>query len=177
MFSIVSISPHVSGVRADGTAVWLTSVPMRDNRGGPRIRVTIAGGCPKQIAGYYDISNPGSANLTKRFLPQHSPTNALRCLYLGKTLKDGTRTGPELTKVQSLDAGDAKRLQQTINGLPLGSPGAIVTYGCGPGWNLSAEIIVFGYPGGPDVDLWHSKGCLAGVDNGFITTSDFIRDF
>jgi len=167
--SVVSLSPNISGVRADGTAVWLTSQPTPDRREGPSIRVTTAGGCPTSIAGYHDISNPRSHELTVRLLPANRPTGAIRCRYQDSSL----------IKQEGLDAAKAQTLARTINGLPLGSPGRIVSMGCGltEGRAQLTEIIVFSYQGRSDIDLWHGYECFPSVANGFITTVLSVGDF
>jgi len=62
-----------SVVRADGKAVWLTSSVTRDSRTGPRLRLTIAGGCPSSLGGYHDIVNPPSPDLDSRLIPCELP--------------------------------------------------------------------------------------------------------
>lgn len=179
MISFSPIGENLTGIRADGTAVWLTSQPAPDTRTGPRIRVTITSGCPTRLDSYADITNPTSKDLTRDLLPRANPTAALRCLYRDKKVGSTFTYEPELINTRSLDASEAKQLAQTINALQLGSPGSSFAHGClalVPG-TAQTEIIVFRYPGRADVDLWHSKFCIGSVTNGFITTSDNIRDF
>ncbi|HJT37180.1 MAG TPA: hypothetical protein VJ818_02040 [Actinomycetota bacterium] len=177
--TIVSLSAHVTGLRADGTAVWLSSRPATDNIKGQRARVTIAGGCPKTFDSA-DISNPPSSDLKQRLLPSAEPTSAIRCHYVDARVGRTSRYEITLSRSSSLDRNAAMQLAKTVNGLPLASAGAVV-HMCpadilGGGSNLF-EIIVFRYSGRPDVDIYHSAFCWGRADNGYIMTTRLIPVF
>ena len=179
LIEIVSISPHVTGLRADGTAVWITSTPQRVQISGPRTRVTASSGCPHTIGNAIGISNPASTDLLRRLVPSASPTAALRCAYRGVTTEPNSGPGRSVLVDQTtLRANEAKQLAQTIASLPLGSPG-LLPHGCEmlTYENMITEIIVFSYQAHPDIDLWHWKYCGGGMNNGFIMTSSFIPSF
>jgi hypothetical protein len=159
-----------SRVQAQASATWL-GPPAEDrpgHQGAPPLRVTFASGCPDAINQFASIVNPPSAELHTRLLFAKKPSAALRCLY-GETDRLLTST--------RLDASAASELADKISNLTLGSPGPGRFFGCfqpttpDPTMPGNDEIIVFRYPGKPDVDLWHSRFCSNIVDNGFIHTS------
>jgi hypothetical protein len=167
--SVVADGPYRTALRVDGTAIWLTSGPARDVRIGPRIRVTLTGGCPKSIEGYVDVSNP-QEDLTKRMLPSDDPTTAIICRY------------PDTSPAQRTDLSrsQARSLARVINSIRLSSPGSVVV-NC-PLDRQTTTVMVFGYRGRPDVDLWyHPSGCES-LANGYVWTWEvgnphFYEDF
>ena len=161
--SIVSISPNVTGLRADGTAIWLSSEPTRVTETGPRLHLTIAGGCPRSLAVYKDVSNDRRPELLRRMLPSASPVAGLTCLYKPAT---SSELSPEvLTTFKQLDAAAARTLQRQISAIPVGSPG-VVAMSCP--YYRATEILVFRYPDSTEIDIWHSMVCGGSYDNGFI---------
>jgi hypothetical protein len=167
---VVSAPGGTSVLRADGVVVWLDPAPARDQPGGPRIRVTVAGGCPgrdtHEAAGggpavpATDVTNDG-ADLAGRLLPAAAPAAGLECRYYGLNghpfqLRAATR----------LSAAQARRVAATMAAVPLSHPLGEVT-SC-PDDDGSAEVIALSYPGRGDVDLWVTLNGCTSVSNGFI---------
>jgi hypothetical protein len=173
MLSVARLSNGTSAVRADGSAVWLTSTPRRVGDRGPSVRVTIDAGCPSTLGNYEDVANPDDQDLSTSLLPQATPTAAMKCLYK-ESASGGSRYVWTLNQQLNLSRADARALARTINGLRLGFDGggpmscpAILT------GTRKADVFVFSYSGRADVDLWHNYVCPVSVDNGIITTSLF----
>jgi hypothetical protein len=149
-------------VRADGIDIWLSATPTVDTGSGRRVRVTIAGGCPATIAGYGDVANP-RGDLTARMLPAETPTAGLICRY-GRVF--GASKASTLAHSTVLSTPPARTLARSVNAIWTGSAGTGST-SCPDDTGVS-DVIVFGYTGRSDVDLWyHASGCQ-GVDNGYI---------
>lgn len=153
-----------SYVRADGLDIWVSTAPALDHNRGPRVRVTIAGGCPtpadvhKLVEGI-DVANADPA-LKGRMLPPGNPVTGLLC---GQSL-DSTQSGSA-----RLSVAQADRLASVVNHLQLGSEGA-ATAVC-PNDTGVAYIIVLAYAGHPDADLlYHAGGCQT-LDNGFVVAN------
>ncbi len=158
---VAPAGPKASVMRADGQVIYLDPRPVPDNAKGPRLRVTIAGGCPRTDTGVVGVRNSGTG-LRRRLLPSGSPTAGLVCRY-------AATSGPQslLRAATRLDAAAAARLARSMARLPLShTDGA--TYHCPPGENAT-EVIALAYPHRSDVDLWEqSYGCPPYVANGFI---------
>lgn len=155
-----------TAIRVDGVAQWIDPSPIRDTSHGPDIRVTIAGGCPPTIRGRTDITNPNASDLDHQLLPTMAPVEALRCTYNGM---NGHAFA--LASRQRLNASQALAAAAQIMALPLGNRGTAVIH-C-PMDDDRATILVFGYSGRADVDIWqHTSGC-ASTDNGHIVSSGF----
>jgi hypothetical protein len=159
----VSVIANAGGtlIRADGLGEWLDPRPIRDSGSGPRLRVTVAGGCPsidKSVAG---VSNPGPG-LDDALLPAGSPIAGLICEYGG--LNSTPRFG--LAKQVDLDSMGAVRIASQARALPVDHTDAGV-HSC-PMDDGSFDVIALRYAGRPDVDLgYHSTGCET-VANGHI---------
>lgn len=162
---IAARSDGGTDIRADGLAVWLDPRPLRDAAAGPRMRVTIAGGCPASDRGRVDVTNTRSADLGRALLPSGHPAAALVCTYGG-----GNDTPPlRLRQRRTLTATQAQRLARAVRAVPIDHPDGGV-HSC-PMDDGSATVLVFGYPGRPDVDLWWARtGCQA-LRNGVIVVS------
>jgi hypothetical protein len=154
-----------TGVRVDGVAQWIDPTPTRDASHGPKIRVTIAGGCPASDRGLA-IGNPDAPDLDHQLLPAATPIAALKCTY------DGLNGHPfRLASSQHLNATQAAAAAAVIRAVPLGSRG-LEARNC-PADDARANIVVFAYPGRADVDIWeHTAGCPS-TDNGHIVADDF----
>ena len=161
----ITIAPYGqsgSAMRADGMDVWITTAPRPDARGGPYIRVDIRKGCPGTLDGYMDVTNT-SRDLAKAMLPSGAPLTAIVCRYRGPGPGEH---GTHLARRTNLSQTDARNLARTINQIRLGSDGDAPT-SCPMDQGVN-NIIVFGYPHGPDIDLWfHPQGCSF-LDNGFV---------
>ncbi len=158
----VAVAPDgkdFSVLRADGLAVWLDPVPIKDSAPGKRLQVRLAAGCPASDAGVAGVRDPGPA-LTRSLLPPGQPDAALRCLYFGLNGRPF-----RLREQQRLDAARARALAVSILAKPVSHP-IRAQYMC-PMDDGSAELVVFAYPGRPNVDIWvHLNGC-GGVLNGY----------
>jgi hypothetical protein len=152
--------PGASVLRADGLAIWLDPVPVKDIATGRRLHVRLSAGCPASDEGVAGVRNPG-LGLTRSLLPSGRPDAALRCLYYGMNSHPF-----RLHEQQRLDAAQARVLAAWIRVTPISHPvGA--TYMC-PMDDGSADLIVFAYPGQPNVDVWvRTNGC-GGTFNGYI---------
>jgi hypothetical protein len=170
---VVSAPGGTSVLRADGVVVWLDPAPALDRPGGPRIRVTVAGGCPARdthaAAGaspavpVTDVTNHG-ADLERRLLPAAAPAAGLECGYYGL---NGHRF--QLRSATRLSAAQARRVAATMAAVPLSHPVGEAT-GC-PDDDGSAEVIALSYAGRGDVDLWVTLNGCTSVSNGFISAS------
>jgi hypothetical protein len=129
---------------------------------GVGIRVTIAGGCPRSVAGYSDVSNPAAS---KEMVPA-APKKGLICLY------GSSFAGSKLIGDKSLNRAMAAELARVIDKIQP-TPGSQGPSGAGcPADVGSAAILVFGYAGQPDQDLWyHDSGCES-LDNHQLTVTE-----
>jgi hypothetical protein len=140
-------------VRADGMGEWIDPRPTRDAATGPRMRVTVAGGCPASDRGEVGVGNsrPG---LSTRLLPAAAPLSALICVY-------GGLNPPHVFGLRAhvaLKAPDARLLAAQARAVPLGHTDGDTT-SC-PADDGSFDLVVFHYASGPDVDLGdHATGC------------------
>ncbi len=159
----IAVAPAGSGasiIRADGVVVWLDPSPVPDTMAGPRMRVTVAGGCPGSDAQFAGVSNRGT-DLARRLLPAAEPTAGLQCRYYGmnglaRRLRTATR----------LNLAAARRGARAMAGLLLSHvDGARVS--C-PADDGSAEVVALSYPDRADVDLWIKLNGCGGVTNGYI---------
>jgi hypothetical protein len=152
-----------STMRADGVDIWLSAAPVVGSPPGPKVHVTIVGGCPTSIAGYVDVSNNGG-DLTSTMLPAATPTAGLICRYNPAY----NSTHPSiLAHASVLSVTAARTLARSANAISTGSAGS--GSGSCPADNGLTDVVVFGYAGQADVDLWyHASGCQ-GVTNGYIS--------
>jgi hypothetical protein len=150
-----------SVIRADGTLIWLDPRPRGDSLPGPRLRVTVADGCPATVKAAVGVTNPDQPDLDAALLPPGSPTAGVVCDYAGFSHR--------LTGRRVLDATAAERLAATARGLPLGHSSGGPRH-C-PIDSDTVAVIVFSYPGRADVDLWLRPTGCATAGNGHIMTS------
>lgn len=154
--AIAPDGPSRSFVRLDGLTVWRTTKPTKDRFSGPRVRVTIEGGCPKTNRG--DVINHDPA-LRSELIPATPPREGLLCSY-----RTGATTA--LTGAHRLDSTKAARLAKAIRALPIGSEGGGLSCNPLPKYD---DIIVLEFQDHEEVDLWYSPfACPAGLDNGYI---------
>lgn len=140
-------------LRADAITVWNSTKPSSDTTSGPRVRVTIRGGCPR--SNDEDVVNHDSS-LRSAMIPGASPLRALVCIYTGSR--------PPASKL--LNSVQAARLGRAIRTIPLGSTGG--TSACDPLAERGA-IIVFQYATHGEVDVWYSaSACPPGLANGYV---------
>lgn len=124
------------------------------------VRVTVAGGCPSRLGGADGVRNSG-AGLAREFTPGH-PDAALVCRYLPDSgqLRVGVAV---LYRAVTLDAVQAGTLAGSLDRIRVGTDNG-GPHSCPP--RSTANVLVFGYPHRPDVDVWFLEGCSS-VDNGF----------
>jgi hypothetical protein len=166
-YSMVTARGNHTLMRVDGTALWLSSKPVADSLGGPKVRVTIAGGCPRAIGAYHDITNPASEDLKTQMIPTAEPKAGLICRYV---TRDPGSTFPleKVTPKTALGSNSARKLAIQLRTLKVGfDGGGIGSCPLAVGGRLN-EIVVFSYPGRPDVDLWFGINCRTFVVNGFV---------
>ncbi len=148
-------------IRADGEGNWIDPRPVRDIATGPRLRVTVSGGCPRSDQGDVGVTNPGPG-LDQALLPSARPSSAVICEYGGLNAKARLSLARRIV----LSTGSAARLSRQALQIRLGHIDGAVFY-C-PMDDGSIDIVAFHYPAGPDVDLWYrARGCQD-VANGHI---------
>jgi len=153
-------SAGVSIWRIDGMDIWYDPTPTPDTKTGPRLHVTVTGGCPGSFGDAVDVSNT-STGLDDALLPLGHPTAALICQFpdtnpppLGRPASSRLLTGAA-----------AIALANQARGLRTGSQAA-GEFSC-PMDDNRVSVIAFAFASG-DVDLWwHESGC-GSVDNGHI---------
>ena len=165
VISVATLPSGGSAIRTDGMASWLDPQPIRDERPGKRLRVTVAGGCPGTDRSAVDVQVPPAQDrreLAARLLPAARPVSALVCDYSG--MNGHPVSG--LLRSRHLDATAAARLARIVAGLPLSHPDGTVMH-C-PMDDGTATILAFAYKARPDVDLWLDRNGCAAVTNGLI---------
>jgi hypothetical protein len=125
--------------------------------------VTIVGGCPASVAGYADVSNP-RGDLISHMLPSGIPGDGLICRYSG-SIRPGHPDA--LAGATFLARSDAAALARSTNAIWTGFAGSSVS-GC-PEDNGLVDVIVFGYLGQSDIDLWYDASGCQSLDNGYIS--------
>ena len=158
----LAVAPHGSGseVRADAIVVWLDPAPYRDDRTGPRLRLTVAGGCPAHDTGAVGVRND-APDLDTALLPDAVPSAAILCRYAGMNGPRGS-----LTKQERLTAAQAADVAAYLRSAPLSHVDGAVR-SC-PMYDGSLRLLAFAYPGRDDVDLWWPVGGCALIANGRI---------
>jgi hypothetical protein len=158
----LSVAPRGGGseVRADAVVVWLDPTPYRDDRTGPRLRITVAGGCPSRDSGAVGVHND-APDLDAALLPDSVPSAAILCRYAGANGSPGS-----LTKQTRLGAAQAAEVAAYLRSAPLSHVDGAVR-SC-PTIDGSLELLAFAYPGRDDVDLWWPVGGCALIANGRI---------
>lgn len=148
-------------LRVDGYGEWLDPRPIRDQSDGPRFHVDLASGCPENKDPTADVRNLGS-DLNRRLLPHAKPIAALICEY------DGANRRPHfgLGRQARLGPAAAGKLAGRLQRLSIAHTNGGV-YHC-PADDGTANLLVFRYPGRPDVDLLAKANGCQDVVNGDI---------
>lgn len=157
---VAQVDANNSSWRVDAVDTWLDPVPFRDNASGPRMRVTVAGGCPSTDKGSAGVSNDG-ADLDTALLPSGSPTAGLVCHYNGMNGKAFA-----LTRSVTLSASDATRFATAVSSSQLSHLDDTTT-SC-PMDDESLAVLAFSYPGRADVDIAYFYTGCPWVANGHI---------
>ena len=160
---VASVSADVSDIRADGVTEWLDPVPLRDDAPGPRMRVTVASGCPSTDANDAGVTNDAT-DLNTKLLPSAATTAGLVCEYAGL---NGKPFG--LIKSTTLNGTAAAQLAAAITGSSLSHLDNITT-SC-PMDDGSVTVLVLTYAGRADVDVWYARTGCQWLANGYIAAS------
>jgi len=154
--------PGPATIEVEAEVLWVTSATERDATSGPKVRVSLAGGCPASVHGMTDVSNPGT-DLANRLLPPGIPTSGLICRYAGG--------GTPLLVAAPLRAAPAQTLAAAVSAI---RTGVTATYqaGCPVDDIGNVVVIVLAYRDHPDVDLWYQPGGCAWLANGFVRVTE-----
>ena len=166
--NVAAVDAQNSAWRVDAIDTWLDPVPRRDVADGPRMRVTVTGGCPSTDKGEAGVTNEG-ADLDAALLPAGGPTAGLICYYNGLNGMAFT-----LTRSVPLSAADAARVAVAANASQL-SHLDDEHVNC-PSDDGSQAVLAFSYSGRTDVDLDYALTGCSWVANGHIvaTPSDAL---
>lgn len=165
----IGVAPTGSGlsvVRADGIALWIDPVPVRDSQPGSRVRITSSSGCLPSDRGFVGVTNPPPP-LDSSLLPSGSPSGGLVCKYYGLN-------GQAFALEQStaMDSGAASAFSASVGRLELGHIDGRV--GSCPADDASAIVVALVYPDGRTVDLWMATAGCARISNGYISASGTV---
>ena len=162
----VTIAPAAHGggteIRADGMGLWIDPRPLRDRANGPRMRVSVAGSCPRTDRLIQGIKS-SDLDLADRLLPEAVPTGGLVCAY------GGMNSSPPFTLLRSarLNVTVAHLVTDAFAALPTGHVNE-GPHSC-PADDGSVDVIAFSYDSHPDTNLWMSTAGCTFVSNGAIT--------
>lgn len=163
--SLAPQGPNSTTWRVDGVALWLDPEPLRDDRAGQRLRVTVAKGCPASDAHAVGVSNTGD-DLDQSLLPTEQPTAALTCSYSGPNGKPFALATRHL-----LPQASARHLAAVARQVSLSHADDGVTH-C-PLDDGSVTVLAFSYSTRPDVDLWYAPSGCPFVGNGKVLVQTF----
>jgi hypothetical protein len=159
----------------------------------PRVRVTVAGGCPQSLGRAMDVSNSGGPGWWSELvhysrLAPRDATGGLVCQYGApqQTANQGAPTEgpssatdvPDATAVVNLPAPAPPTLQShTVLTRDQASSVSLAaftqstlhprgTFHCPPATDGSSIIVVLSYPTGADTDIWWNDTGCQNADNG-----------
>jgi hypothetical protein len=159
-----------SYIRLDATLVWLSKTLVRDVTKGPRLRVTMLGGCPHALGENVDVDNPKDG-LDRRLLPKDDPTGAMICSYEGNTF---VLRSLHLARSKTLSLREAVGLAGTVNEIRLNYPGKWGFYSCHTGTEIENKyILVFSYARHADADLWYDTTSCGTLQNGYLAAQQY----
>lgn len=139
-----------------------SSPPQRDTIVGPRLRVSIATGCPASNARDQGVTNTGD-DLNQSLLPAGEPGAALTCSYSG--LNGATPFA--LTLHDLLTQARARNLAALAGQVSLSPIDG--GFSC-PNDGGEVTVVAFSYPNRQEVDLWYHHGGCQWLSNGKITS-------
>ena len=164
---VASGTPTISYLHVYAAAGAIDPTPYPDNVTDPRVRVTVAGGCP-QSNGKGDGEVNHGADLATMMVPVAPPAAGLLCEYSGGI--SPTEPVPyRLIKSIPLDAILAAQIAAEIAQVPLAHVDGEMT-SCPAALGAKA-VIALSYAGRPDVDVWGTSDGCAWIANGRIATS------
>ncbi len=157
-------------LRADGMGLWLDPRPIKDSASGRRLRVLTTGSCPPSDRHAVGVRNPNPGGSLDHHLlpPREQPTEGVVCRYSGVNgQREFHNTGRD-----RLDRTAARRLAQKASALPVAhTDGDVVNCPMDDG---RYAVVVFRYPGRPDIDLWTARSGCATTANGHIVVNGGI---
>jgi hypothetical protein len=160
----------------------------------PKVRVTVAGGCPQSLGRAIDVSSPGPNRWSEFFhysrLARSGATGGLVCQY-GQPQPIANQGAPTQGPSSSTDVPDVTAI---ANLPPAGPPslqshavltrdqaGAVSlaaftqstlhprgTFHCPSATDGSSIIVVLSYPTGADTDIWWNDTGCQNADNGHV---------
>lgn len=135
--------------------------------GSPKIRVTVAGGCPHSLGKAVDVNSPGPSwwhELWHRSrLAPTGATSGLVCGYAGDVLQERVSMSPRQASAISAAANNVSTKHRSA------SPHCPADLG-------DVAIVVLGYPGRAETDIWwHVGGCQT-ADNGHVEAFQVASD-
>jgi hypothetical protein len=160
----------------------------------PRVRITVAGGCPQSIGHAVDVSSPGPNRVSELFhysrLARSGAIGGLVCEYgqLQSTTNQGAPTArpssstgvPSSTVVANLPPPQPSTLQSHIV-LTRDQAAAVSlaaytqstlhpsgSFHCPSGTFGASIIVVLSYPTGADTDIWWNDTGCQNADNGHV---------
>ena len=127
--------------------------------GSPKVRVTVAGGCPQSLGEAVDVSSPGPSwwreLWTHSRLASSGAASGLVCLYAGGALREHV----------VMSARQAASVSAAAHNVSTKHPSG--TFHC-PAIGGTVAIVVLGYPNRADADIWwDTSGCQT-ADNGHV---------
>jgi hypothetical protein len=137
--------------------------------GSPKVRVTVAGGCPLSLGDAEDVSNPGPDFWSELWhYSRLARSGAIRGLVCQYTLSSVERLPvPELQRRDVMTRAQASAVSAAAWGESRSHPGFGQTE-CPAEAEGAVSIVVLGYAAGPDADIWwNDSGCQT-ADNGHI---------
>ncbi|MFL6138763.1 MAG: hypothetical protein ACJ74O_13310 [Frankiaceae bacterium] len=158
---LASMPGGTTAIRIDALAIWLDPSPVRDRVRGPRLRITVAGGCPASSTGRVGVQSSGD-DLADALLPPGRPSAALMCRYSG--LND--HPALHLVTERRLDVPTTVEIVRQARQLDLSHSTGGSTM-CPAGFG-DAIALALSYSDRPDVDLWYEPTGCPVISNGVI---------
>jgi hypothetical protein len=172
-------SPSGSGTSTGRAHPSVLPAPAFSAPAGQRLRVTVVQGCPATMPwAVTDVSNRADPALTKALAPTGA-TTGLICRYAADNqtrFSPGANAdvdspaptpAPNLRASATLTQAQAASLSALVAATSLAP--VVGTYSCPMDEPGHDALIVFGYPSGPDVDLWYRDTGCQGIDNGYVS--------
>jgi hypothetical protein len=163
---VVSGTPTVSYLRVDAAAAAIDPTPYSDVDTDPRVRVTVAGGCPEGNSTGDGEVNQG-ADLATLMVPVAAPRAGLLCEYAGDNRGSDGTTPNQLIKAIPLDADLAAKIAHEIAQVPLGHVDG-EGRSCPAGGLGPDPVLALSYADRTDVDVWGTSGACGWIANGRI---------
>jgi len=134
-----------------------------------RIRVTRAGGCPREVASYDGVDNP-DPTLATTMVPRGRPSAGLVCFYppLSIAPEASGSPAPDAPRSVALSSPGAGRLAGALAAVKTGWLPGRATAVC-PDDTGAVDIIVLTYRALPDTDIWYQASGCQSFSNGYLT--------